>query len=206
MTSRSARGRGSHLQVSAAIGAARADSRHISIVEDDADMAALFEDLLGEFGTVSHVRGITSLTALADTAPDVIVLGLNCSGGLPPWQLVELIRQHRALHTVPVVVTTLDVAAAMRDGHLSTHRGVHAVEMPCDVDLFQGVIARIEPCSEPAVTRSVALRVAPAEARLPDVCPHGYASASVESCRVCRPVGSEFAAASVRQPSPYADR
>jgi CheY-like chemotaxis protein len=192
------------LQVSEAIGA-RADSRHISIVEDDADMAALFEDLLAELGTVSHVGGITSLTALADTAPDVIVLGLNCSGGLPPWQLVELIRQHRALHTVPVVVTTLDVAAAMRDGHLSAHRGVHAVEMPCDVDLLQGVIARIEPCSEPAVTRSL-LRATPAEGRLPDVCPHGYATSSVESCRICRPAGTEFVTASFGNASPYADR
>jgi CheY-like chemotaxis protein len=178
--------------------------RRIAIVEDDAEMASLFEDLLDGLGSIAHVRGITSLTALAESAPDVILLGLNCSGGLPPWQLVELIRQHRTLHSVPVVVTMLDVATAMRDGHLSAYREVHAVEMPCDVELLRGVIARIEP-SELAAHNG-GPRSLSAAARLPDVCPHGYPAASVESCRVCRTVGTELALASLRERMPHVER
>lgn len=185
---------------------ARAIARRIAIVEEDSEMASLFHDLLAEHGAIAHVRGITSLTALAETAPDVIVIGLNCSGGLPPWQLVELIRQHRSLHAVPIVVTTLDVAAAMREGHLSAYRDLHAVEMPCDVELLQTVVARIEPSSEPAATHVVALRGVASHGRLPDVCPHGYALASVDSCRVCRAVGTELALANLQERAPYADR
>lgn len=186
--------------------AAEVGHLRIAIVEDDADMANLFADIFGQQGTVARVSGITSLTALAESAPDVIVLGLNCSGGLPPWQLVELIRQHRTLHAVPIVVTMLDVAAAMREGQLSTHRGVHAVEMPCDVELLQGIVGRVQPCSEPTATRSVAMRAMPGLGRLPDVCPHGYPMASVESCRVCCPVGAELTMARHEERTPQATR
>lgn len=191
------------MQVTETVGPAAV--RRIAIVEDDVEMAALLGDLLEEQGSVTQVSGIISLTALAEASPDVIVLGLNCSGGLPPWELVELIRQHRTLHAVPIVVTTLDVAAAMRVGYLSTYQGIHAVEVPCEVELLQGVVARIQPCSEPASTESVPLSRR-AAGRLPDICPHGYSTAVMESCRVCRAVGTEFALASIGERSPYIER
>ena len=118
---------------------------------------------------------------------------------------MELIRQHRLLHAVPIVVTVLDVAAAMREGRLSTYRGVHAVELPCEVELLQGVIGRVQPCSGTTITPAAALRDIPT-GRLPDLCPHGYAPTSLKSCRVCRAAGTEFAMASLGDSAPYADR
>ena len=112
----------------------------VTILEAQAPMLDVFRDVIGEDGSVTTVPGFTSMAALAETWPDAIVLGLDCGANLSSWELVSLIRRHRTLSGVPIIVCTLDVAGAMRNGDLSRHGGVHTVQMPCDVELMQSVV------------------------------------------------------------------
>lgn len=154
----------------------------MTVVERDFKMAALFRDLLADEATVTVLPGMHSVNRLADTAPDAIVLGLGAAEDLGTWDLVALIHKHRVLHDTPIILCTLDVAADMRDGRLAAHRGVQALEMPCDVELIQSIVRATRPTRPTRTTRPVT-----GSNRLPDVCAHGFMTEWTDECRACTP-------------------
>lgn len=187
----------------------------ITLVDDDHDLLALLSEVFAsQPATVNIVDAFESMTSIADTSPDVILIGLGTRARLAPWQLVGLIRHHRALHDVPVIVCTVDVAADMRGGQLGAYPGVHAVAMPFELDVLEQLVRRVSglhdalpgtdvqvmmpaypdsdggPTSIPdAVADAVAHALADREwleaARPPMLCPHGYVTDWVERCTVC---------------------
>jgi CheY-like chemotaxis protein len=154
----------------------------VTVVEPDLRMASLFRDLLADEASVTVLTGLASINRLADTAPDAIVLGLGAGGEFGTWDLVALIQKHRVLHDTPIILCTLDVAAEMRDGRLAAHRGVQALEMPCDVELIQSIVRATRPTRPTRVTRPVS-----GANRLPDVCSHGFMTEWTDECRACTP-------------------
>jgi hypothetical protein len=154
----------------------------VTVVERDLRMAALFRDLLADEASVTVLTNLDSVNRLADTAPDAIVLGLGAGGDFGTWDLVSLIQKHRVLHDTPIILCTLDVAADMRDGKLAAHRGVQALEMPCDVELIQSIVRATRPTRPAPSTRPMTSRN-----RLPEVCAHGFMTERTDECRACAP-------------------
>lgn len=159
----------------------------ITVVDDDETMLALFRDVLTEQGSISGVSTMTSMTAVAESRPDVVILGTGAGGQVSTWALLELIRQHRSLHAVPVIVCTLDVGADMRAGRLSAHPRVHALELPFAVELVRRLVSDAASAGAVAMAAPVSADVDTVRSmgRLPDVCAHGFVSDWVETCSLC---------------------
>jgi hypothetical protein len=153
---------------------AQARRLRVTALEDDHDMGAVFAELLAEDAIVSVVQNAESLTPVADTSPDAIVLGLTAARRFGRWELVRLIRQHRTLHDVPIVLTTLNVADELRSGELSRYRDVHVVEVPCDGTSIRDAVRCFRSAQS---TRSAN--------RLPAVCSHGFLTDWVGECMTC---------------------
>jgi CheY-like chemotaxis protein len=167
----------------------------ITVVDDDSTMLAVFGDVLAEHGSVTTLPGLSSVTRLADSRPDLIVLGLRAGTDVAPWALLPLIRQEAHLRRVPVIVCTVDVAADLRAGRLSAYAGVQALEMPFDVEVIQGLVRRMV-ISWPTTAPRPATGFSRGAARLAEICPHGFANDSVGGCGLCLgAAGSGFALA-----------
>jgi hypothetical protein len=172
------------MPISTRVAARRTLGLRVAAVDTDESVLALFGALLADEECVATLCGMASLTELADTRPDVIILGLGAGAPLAPWPMLDLIRAHRSLRLVPVIVCTLDVARDMRAGRLSTHEGVHALQMPFEAELLTASISRVR---ELARRRLDVLPggVLARAGRLSDICPHGFVTEWVETCSLC---------------------
>jgi signal transduction histidine kinase/ActR/RegA family two-component response regulator len=93
--------------------------RHVLLVEDDLEVAALTRELLGSLGfVVIHVTSAdAALGALANSREINLVLSdIMMPGGVSGLQLARELRRRRP--EIPVILTTgyVDAAADMRDG------------------------------------------------------------------------------------------
>src|SRR5205085_2407838 len=83
-------------------------SRPIALlVEDDPDLRGQMSDCLAELGmrVVEASSGRSAVQALAQTAPDLVVLDLMLPE-LSGFEICELIRAQPALQQIPVLVTS----------------------------------------------------------------------------------------------------
>ena len=141
----------------------------MTVISDDSLLCSVMGDALAESHQVRRAPRGASMSRLADTQPDVLVVGPIASASsastLTAWQIVALVRAHRELRRVPIVVLASDLSAVMADpGVLSAHDGVHALGIPFDLDTLTSVLASVQ-------------RAVQAEREaLPVYCSHGYES------------------------------
>ena len=94
-------------------------SKRIAVVDDTPEVAELLRDVLTAAGydvtTLSGEGDI--LSDLASARPDLIVLDLlfpGPSSQLDGWEYLQLIRRHRSLQAVPVLVCSADIVGLRR--------------------------------------------------------------------------------------------
>lgn len=82
----------------------------IAVIDDNADFLDLMRDLLSERYEVVALSG-KGLTphAIADCLPDMVMVDLHLDGdSLQGWEIVTLLRAHRRLRSVPILVCSAD--------------------------------------------------------------------------------------------------
>ena len=80
----------------------------ITVVDDDPEFVDLMQELLSERYAVFGLSGlVVTPEAIADTRADLVMVDLHLGGtGLQGWEIVTLMRAHRYLRDVPIVVCT----------------------------------------------------------------------------------------------------
>jgi len=82
----------------------------IAVVDDDADISSMVDDLLTDEGyqVICYGDSASLLNGLADTPPKLLILDLHLEQYTSGWEILTEIR-HRAIHDlVPIIVTTTD--------------------------------------------------------------------------------------------------
>ncbi len=115
----------------------------VTVVNESEDIAELISDLLADGSRYEHRRLLNhpSVEEIADSEPDLIVLGLRASGRTPGWQVLDGIRAESRLSTVPVILCTGDLHGLRErfsDGHPDSR--THVLEKPFDLDTFLGTV------------------------------------------------------------------
>lgn len=125
---------------------AEARRRRVTVVDDDEDILALMRDIISGLGhepTTLGPRGLT-LTEIADTQPDLLVLDLRLPLGsqqLTGPELLRLVRRHRALKEIPLVMCSADVEGLEGlQGDDADLPDVAFVAKPFDLDTIETVI------------------------------------------------------------------
>lgn len=80
--------------------------RRVTVVDDSPDIRDLLGDVLGHAGLdVSLLEGATTIDAISQSAPDLLVVDWRfAAGGLTGLEIIRQARSHPALRGVPIVV------------------------------------------------------------------------------------------------------
>ena len=132
---------------------AEARRHRITVVDDDEDILALMQDIIAGLGhepTTLVPRGLT-ITDIARTKPDLLVLDLRLPLGrkqLSGAELVRLLRGHRAMKRIPMVICSADAqgidSLRREDGHLPN---ISFIAKPFDLDTLESVIRAALPAA-----------------------------------------------------------
>ncbi len=116
---------------------------HILIVEDDQDVAQLYERVLqaGGYSTEIARTGEAALARLAATIPHLVLLDLNLPPHISGIDILHHIRADPRLSTTRVIVVTghLDLADSVRD------EADRLLLKPVDVNQLNEVVERFRP-------------------------------------------------------------
>ncbi len=88
--------------------------RRIAVIDDSPEVLGLFTDALRvDGGELCLFYGSATLQDIESCRPDLLVLDLRLArGGLSGMEIIRLVRSHRQLRLVPIIVCTAAV-----DGH-----------------------------------------------------------------------------------------
>lgn len=122
----------------------------VAVVDDSPEVVDLLREILQEAGY--DVLGFSGdaddlVSDLATANPDAVILDLLFGGPtsrLSGWDYVRLMRSHKILRRVPILVCTGDVIA-LRDRHEEIDRDpfLVAVEKPFSLDQLEGAVSRL---------------------------------------------------------------
>ncbi len=121
--------------------------QRLAIIHDDAELIEVLRDIFSDAHHVRLIEPASSMTAIADRAPHMLVIGpLSGAGGcLSSWDIVALARSHRELRDVPIVLLSPELDRLMIGGdQLTAFNDVHVVGMPFELDVLVDVVGRVE--------------------------------------------------------------
>ncbi len=181
------------------VGARRSPGRaRVTVIDDSPDFLALIEDVLGPRHDVVTCQVVHSVSELAATTPDLLVIDLHCggpAGGLTGWDIVAGIRSHPALRDVPAIVCSADLAALREDRiSLIAYGDVQLVAKPFDVAAFERVVERTlrlatgrrpAPLEDADYPRLDMVATSFREGRPLRMCPHGRVMDQGDYCSRC---------------------
>jgi DNA-binding response OmpR family regulator len=80
--------------------------RRITVVDDSPELLGLFGDVLRVDGVeLSLFNGATTVQDIEESVPDLLVMGLRLADdGLSGLDMIRLVRSHRRLRRVPIIV------------------------------------------------------------------------------------------------------
>jgi DNA-binding response OmpR family regulator len=108
----------------------------ILVVNDTQEILELFRMLLEEEGYEVILSGfpIQQISDVALINPDLIILDFVFGDQKSGWQMLQMLKMHRATQAIPVIVCTaaLDMVRE-QEGYLVS-QGVHVVFKPFDID------------------------------------------------------------------------
>ena len=122
------------------------DRPRISVVNDNRDFLELMSAILDEDAgyDVTLFNGEeTSIGALADSSPDLVIVDLLL-GGASGWELVTLSRADERLAETPIIVCSADVAALReREDELAQIANLHVLAKPFSIDQVTELVERL---------------------------------------------------------------
>lgn len=156
----------------------------MTVVCDDTDVLDLLREVCMPTHRVKAVPAAGSMTGIAAQRPDIVIIGPATrsapGSSLRPWELVALVRSHRDLRAVPVLVLSADIDAVLAQPSLLTeHDAVWVLGLPTDLETLTSVVTSVQRGSHSAAVRLN---------HLPELCAHGYgygADGQPTGCGVC---------------------
>jgi CheY-like chemotaxis protein len=124
-------------------------SRRIAIVDDSPELVELLRGILEDdgFDVVTYSGEGDLVTALAHAAPDAIILDLlfpGDSSALQGWDYLRLIRSHKDLHALPVLVCSGDVTGLRtRQGEIAGDPLLESLEKPFSLEGLESALERL---------------------------------------------------------------
>jgi DNA-binding response OmpR family regulator len=118
-------------------------SPRIAIVDDDADLAHLLEEVLAPLGEVVAFNRTTVTPGELDAfAPDVIVIDpiRGTRGTRPSFGVVRAVRTDGRLLGVALLVCSEPHAVAARRDELEPFRSVHFLAKPFDLEQIEAAL------------------------------------------------------------------
>jgi DNA-binding response OmpR family regulator len=117
--------------------------KHILVVEDDATIRTMLEELLrdNEYSVTTAEDGSQALVAMRDQLPDLVVLDLMMGKGMSGWEFLHARSERREFATVPVLVLS---ASGPRGLSEAGELGAPVfLQKPFDVDDLLGEVRRL---------------------------------------------------------------
>ena len=114
--------------------------KHIFVINDEATLLSLLEELLEEEGYRATLEtfdpsGIEGqLARLREVKPDLVVLDFLIGGELLGWQFLQALRLQRDTEKLPVVVCTAAASTVKELGVQLTEKSVGVVLKPFNID------------------------------------------------------------------------
>lgn len=119
--------------------------RRITIIDDHAEFLSLLRELLSATYDVRTFSGRDiSPDDIVESRPELLVVDLRLdTGDLQGWDVVQLVRAHRHLRTVPVIVCSADDRALVeRSAAGLSAANVASLAKPFDVNDLEALIER----------------------------------------------------------------
>jgi CheY-like chemotaxis protein len=120
--------------------------RRVIVIDDSPEFLDLIRDVLEAEHEVVTYNVVRSITEMAASAPDLLLIDLHSggpAGGLTGWEILALARGHPDLRDVPAIVCSADLAALREDRvRLVAYGGVQLIAKPFDVVAFEQTIER----------------------------------------------------------------
>ncbi|MBW3633575.1 MAG: response regulator [Chloroflexi bacterium] len=117
----------------------------VTVIDDSAELLAVFGDALRDEGVeVSLLDRAASLHEIEALAPDLIVIDLKLgTDSLPGWDIARLIRAHRQLCRLPIIVCSaaLDHIRSHEDEIRQDPR-THLLPKPFSLDDLNSVLSQ----------------------------------------------------------------
>jgi two-component system response regulator VicR len=108
----------------------------IMVINDTPDILDLFRELLETEGyeVILYSYAPFELAEIERLQPDLIVLDFIIGQANAGWQLLQMLKMHRATTAIPVVICTAQTHFVRQiEGYLATH-DIRVVPKPFDID------------------------------------------------------------------------
>lgn len=123
----------------------------VTVIDDSAEFLEMMGHVLEELG--HHMSGLpgieTSVEEVVGTQPELLMVDLrldNSPQQVSGWELLRLVRSHRDLHDVPVIVCSGDLRELKnRSRDLAEIENVHVQPKPFSLDEIGRLVDRLVP-------------------------------------------------------------
>ena len=171
----------------------------ITVIDDSPEFLELISDVLGAGHDVAALETVRSITEVAASDPDLILIDLlsgGPAGGLTGWEILALARSHPTLREVPAVVCSADLPSLREDRiRLVSYGDVQLIAKPFDLRAFEQTVDRMLRLSASSRrSRAEDTGYPPLqdgglgsfrEGRPLRMCPHGRVLEQGDYCRTC---------------------
>ncbi len=119
-----------------------AEAQHIIVVNDDATLLDLMQELLSNEGfTVTCLRESHKAHGLIREAkPDLIILDIRLGNELTGFELIELLTLDPVTHAIPLIVCSADSRALREHQAEMQNQGIGLLAKPFDLEDLLGLI------------------------------------------------------------------
>ena len=120
----------------------QAEAQHIIVVNDDATLLDLMQELLSDEGfTVTCLRESHKAHRLIrEAGPDLIILDIRMSNELTGFELIELLTLDPVTHAIPLLVCSADSRALREHQAEMQNQGIGLLAKPFDLEDLLGLI------------------------------------------------------------------
>jgi CheY-like chemotaxis protein len=122
----------------------------VTVIDDSSDFLELMRQVLYELDhEMIGLRGVrSSVEEVVATRPDVLMVDLrldNTPQEISGWELLLLVRSHRDLREVPVIVCSADLRALKNRSRDLANANVHVLAKPFSLEEVGGLLNRLVP-------------------------------------------------------------
>lgn len=119
-----------------------ATKRTILVIDDSAEILALFHDLLEEEGyrVITSSYTLRQLDTIIAEQPDLVILDLMFGNEVTGWNTLQMMKLHRDTAAIPVIVCTAEIGKAAEIQGFLTEHNVRLLLKPFTIpELFASV-------------------------------------------------------------------
>lgn len=117
--------------------------RRVTVIDDSPELLALFGDALRSGGVeVALLDGAATLAEIERSRPDLLVVDLRLgTESLPGWDIVRLVRSHRQLRDLPIIVCSAALdQIRLHEGEIDHQPRTFLLPKPFSVDDLEAVL------------------------------------------------------------------